>query len=65
MRLLCLRNGEFYIITVVDCGKTKVGLRLNKTIHQISFGKVRLTTNSRMVSEPTPIPTEQYMLDNM
>jgi len=25
MRLLCLRNGEFYIITVVDCGKTKVG----------------------------------------
>ena len=50
MRLLCLRNGEFYIFTVVDCVKTKVGLKKNLTIHLISFGKVRLTTNYRMVS---------------
>ena len=50
MRLLCLRNGEFYIITVVDCVKTKVGLKKNLTIHPISFGKVRLTTNYRLVS---------------
>ena len=33
-----------------DCVKIKVGLKKNRTIHPISFGKVRLTTNYRMVS---------------
>ena len=35
----------------------------NLTIHPISFGKVRLTTNYRMVSGHIHIPTEQHMLD--
>ena len=43
--------GVFYIITVADCVKTKVGLKKNLTIHPISFGKVRLTTNYRMGSD--------------
>ena len=38
MRLLCLRNGEFYIILVVDYVMTKVGRKRNRIIHQISFG---------------------------
>ena len=36
---------------MVDCGKTKIGLKKNRTILPISFGKVRLTTNYPMVSE--------------
>jgi len=47
-----------------DCVKTKVGLKKNRTILPISFGKVRLTTNYRMVSGHIHIPTEQHMLDN-
>ena len=64
MRLLCLSNGEFYIITVVYCVKTKVDLKQNRTILPISFGKVRLTTNYRMGSEHTLIEMVQTMLDN-
>jgi len=62
MRLLRLRNGEFYIILVEDYGKTRVGVKKNLTI---SFGKERLKINSRMVLEHTPILTEQHMLDNI
>ena len=61
MRLLCLKNGEFYIILVEDYGKTRVGLKKNRTIR---FGKVRLKINSQMVSEHIPIPTEEHMVDN-
>ena len=63
MRLLCLRNGGFYIILVEDCVKTKVGLKKNRTIHPINFGKVRLTTNYRMGSEHTLIGMVQTMLE--
>jgi hypothetical protein len=43
--LLCQRQKEFYITLVGDCGKTKVGWKRNRIIHQISFGKVRLKIN--------------------
>ena len=35
----------------------------NRTIPQISFGKVRLKINYPMVSGHIHIPTEQHMLD--
>ena len=60
MRLLRLRNGEFYIILVEDYGKTRVGVKKNLTI---SFGKERLKINSRMVSGHTLIEMVQTMLD--